>query len=475
MEGWKTCAPRARASTNDAMIAEMIQTRAVSEIELELLAYALEYDWVYQTAAKTIKNKNYFYSEKNRTIWGAMESLTLKSEAINAFTVFYEIENSAEPKVPLEFISEVSNRALIPSTRFMPTFPTEEEINFYAKTIAAEYISRYSIKNFMAAAEELKSKNKTPEKALEELAAKGALLGQDEKEKYTEEQFKNEILKGRSMAGCFHWGLEALDNGIKAIYPGSIIVVGARTSHGKTALTLQLMDAWLKQGQRIYLISTEMTEADLLYRRMSRISGMTITELERGLENSQCWTFPDFQTSMSNAFAELESNNRRLVVEERFGLTGEEISNKIKLAHKRLGINVFILDHFHDINQSGKNNKLKSMEDDLNLIVATCKNLNITAIIVAQLNRGSEHRDDHEPQLYDLRDLGKLEDIATNVLLLYWPYKKNLDESKKNLYQISNAKNRNGRIGKIYLEFFPETFLFAGSLTHDEWKEHTKR
>jgi replicative DNA helicase len=74
-----------------------------------------------------------------------------------------------------------------------------------------------------------------------------------------------------------------------------------------------------------------------------------------------------------------------------------------------------------------------------------------------------------------LRECGKLEEAATNVLLLYWPFKKHMDTKRQTPFEIICAKSRNGSIGKVYLEFAAKQYFFHGHYTPEEWREANKQ
>lgn len=69
-----------------------------------------------------------------------------------------------------------------------------------------------------------------------------------------------------------------------------------------------------------------------------------------------------------------------------------------------------------------------------------------------------EERNDHEPQLSDLRESGSIEQDADIVMFIYREdyYKKEQDDQvpeDTSIVDLSLAKHRNGALGKIKLVF----------------------
>jgi replicative DNA helicase len=101
-----------------------------------------------------------------------------------------------------------------------------------------------------------------------------------------------------------------------------------------------------------------------------------------------------------------------------------------------------------------------------NDLTALAKSENFALLVLHQLNRGVEDRDNKRPLMSDLRDSGNLEQDADGVWLLYRPayylaqaddnetaeraVKRDLDlEEKKHVLEINIAKNRNGAVGTV--------------------------
>ena len=78
-----------------------------------------------------------------------------------------------------------------------------------------------------------------------------------------------------------------------------------------------------------------------------------------------------------------------------------------------------------------------------------------TCVLLSQLNRGLESRNDGKPRLSDLAESGAIEQVAENVLFVYYDHKVNMNKSKEgeNVIEIIGSKVRYGVSGSTKLGY----------------------
>lgn len=116
-----------------------------------------------------------------------------------------------------------------------------------------------------------------------------------------------------------------------------------------------------------------------------------------------------------------------------------------------------------------RNEEVTDISRNLKLLA---KDLNVPIIALSQLSRGAAQRDDHTPQLSDLRDSGAIEQDADTVMFIDRPdyYKKKEEESAEdgntlNGVEIRPAyiyleKNRHGKTGRDSVWWIPSKTMF---------------
>ena len=91
---------------------------------------------------------------------------------------------------------------------------------------------------------------------------------------------------------------------------------------------------------------------------------------------------------------------------------------------------------------------------------ALAKDLNVCVILLAQLNRSPDKREDKRPILSDIRECGALEQDAHAILAPHRPSYYNRDHPTREAELLVLA-NRNGPSGRINVRWFPQLMKFS--------------
>jgi replicative DNA helicase len=100
---------------------------------------------------------------------------------------------------------------------------------------------------------------------------------------------------------------------------------------------------------------------------------------------------------------------------------------------------------------------------------ALARELGVPLIAISQLSRAVESRQDHRPQLSDLRESGAIEQDADVVVLLIREDYYNPTDENRGIAEAIIAKQRNGPTGSVKMKFFKEFVKFVNlETTHHE-------
>lgn len=235
------------------------------------------------------------------------------------------------------------------------------------------------------------------------------------------------------------WGDENLDRELGLMEPGDFIVIAARPSMGKTALSLRPA---IENGRGLFL-SMEMSASKICSRLVAN----------RGQVNLRAIKFPNEAEDWENARVYegvRQVQGLEILIEDRRMDFQEFESLAIRL-HQQKPLRWIIADHLGYFIRPHKRRDDLELGDISKGFKALAKKLNVPTILLAQLNRGVEQRSDKRPLLSDIRECGSLEEDADVIHMLYRDdYYKKSTQQKDNYVEILRRKMRDGEPGTTY-------------------------
>jgi len=267
-----------------------------------------------------------------------------------------------------------------------------------------------------------------------------------------------EIIKARMRGEChgLMTGVESLDNLIGGLAPGNLVVIGARPSMGKTAFALQILDhiARRKKGG-VLLFSVEMDQDEIGERLLSMRSRIEAAKLKNPKYLQQA-----DQDKLQRAGAELM--NEKFWVDDSSVLDIDALASAARRYVTTHDVECIMVDYLGLLETPGANPR-ESRQEAVSALSRRfkrlAKELRIPIIVLSQLNRLTEQRQDHRPKLSDLRESGAVEQDANIVILLHRPEYYDPTDSP-GVMELIVAKNRNGRVGTERLKWVGESMRF---------------
>lgn len=254
-----------------------------------------------------------------------------------------------------------------------------------------------------------------------------------------------ETLRSRhdGLIGCTT-GITDLDAATTGIRRGEFWVIGAATSRGKTVLATQIaIENAKQQGIPTMLLSYEMTCTEIVKRVLSGETNIKAYQARDPRQmNAAAWA--DFRESA----VALAVKNIPLFMEDLAATDIRTLISKTKLAIKRHGIGLIVVDYLQKITGPGKEERQR-VSAASNALRLLAKTENVAVVACSQLRR--PERENDVPSLMDLKETGDIENDAHTVLLIYRP--KNDDHGWSGKDMIYIAKQRAGITGPqpVYL------------------------
>ncbi|MDR4485308.1 MAG: replicative DNA helicase [Nitrospirales bacterium] len=242
-------------------------------------------------------------------------------------------------------------------------------------------------------------------------------------------------------------GLASLDSRIGGWKPGHLNVIAARPSMGKTSLACLTALVGAKAGAKVGIFSLEMGAEELAQRIVClNNDNLTMKALSNGNLTSCGWTE---LVSVSEGLSQLP-----IKVCDSTNLTLEKTRSMASLLKIRGELDVLILDYLQLIalDERGLSRQEATAGASRKLKILA-KDLDISVIVLSQLNRQCEGREDKRPHLADLRESGAIEQDADVVVMLYRDEFYNQESAYKGQAEILIRKQRNGPTGEILVNW----------------------
>lgn len=184
-------------------------------------------------------------------------------------------------------------------------------------------------------------------------------------------------------------GIEAWDESLGGILPGTMTVIGARPKVGKTALVEQAIENLLEMGQDVMMVQKDMSPTVMLERMACRRARIEFQKYIKGACHSG--EMKDFQ----NALKTLTGLARRLHLYNTRKLTAVELSALIRKERRKHGITSFFVDQFQHLQYEGKH-RVEGMEANSREVRDIINETQIPGVLIAQVTappKGVRDRD----------------------------------------------------------------------------------
>lgn len=245
---------------------------------------------------------------------------------------------------------------------------------------------------------------------------------------------------------------DMLDGGLR---DGSLIVVGARPSMGKTALAMTI-GLNMSQDYSVGFLSMEMPHQELRDRQIAMLGRIDLSKVIRPKKDGGiAWDRVIDGTEKARTL--------NFYASDQSGLNINQVKSKARNLKRLKGLNVLIVDYLGLMEGlDKKQQRTYQLEEITRGLKALAKDLSICVICLAQLNRKVEERVDQSPTLADLRDSGAIEQDADVIMFITRPIrsKPSLGDEWKYYAQLDIAKARQGRVGRISLSYLGEQVRF---------------
>lgn len=397
-----------------------------------------------------------FYSEMHKEIFTVIRDLYSRSTPVDTLTVSEELKkrNSLEMVGGRAYIASLSSG--VPSTANAAQ---------YAKIVAEKAVLRRLITTSSDIIEEAYKEAMDADVVLD-YAERGIFEIAQAKQSKDVAALKDVLIRNIEIIDeaskldgnviGVPTGFRDLDKMTSGLQRSDLVIVAARPAMGKTAFALNVaQQAAIKGKASVLIFSMEMSKEQLGQRLLSMESRVETQKLKTGDLNRKDWD--DINIALDVL------SEASIFIDDTPGISIMEIKNKCRRIKAEHGLDLVVLDYLQLMSFEGRaesrQQEISALSRNLKLIA---REMDCPVIVLSQLSRAPEQRQDHRPQLSDLRESGSIEQDADIVLFLYRDdYYEKENSEKPGVCEVIIAKQRSGPTGTVELMWLEKYTRFA--------------
>lgn len=406
------------------------------------------------------------YHPRHRAIYAACRRLREQRRPVDPVTVTGELGEQAAACGGLSFVSDL-----------VAEVPTAANAEHYAAVVQHHATTRQVA---LAVGATLSSGLEGEEllgHALERLSAIGTrrpdgAIAMPALLKATWQRLSAQV-EARERGDTAVWGLPtglwALDGILGGLAPGVVTILAGRPSHGKSSLARSIADNVSAAGHGVHVFTLEDSSHAYALRALSDRGSVPLQRL-RSLELQR--------GDMRGLLGAADVLSRpKWLVDDSAGLSAAQIAMRTRRHKRALATRLVVVDYVQLMREptvrrrGDKGDEVAAAAESL---VQLARDEQVAILLLSQLSRECEKREDKRPQLSDLRETGVLEQIADVVLFAYRPeqYLDANSTDKRVLAQLEKwrgkglvivGKNKHGPCGNVMLEWDAATATYRNA------------
>ena len=397
----------------------------------------------------------YFYETRHQKIFEAVKDLYASRRNIDLITLSDYLKNLSlfEAVGGLSYMTELADFV-----------PTAANARYYVDIVKEKGIQRQLIKNSTEIISKSYGSNvnidelvDTAERLIFEIAnakQKQQAVHVKDLVKAAIENIDSLYQRKESITGV-PTGFIDFDRMTSGLQKSDLVIIAGRPSMGKSALAVSIGEyAAVEKNIPIAIFSLEMSKEQLVQRMLCSQAQVDAHKVRTGFLSPADWPH------LTKAAGRLSSVP--IFIDDTPAISALELRAKARRLKASHNIGLIIVDYLQLMQSSTKvESRQQEISEISRSLKALARELNLPLIAISQLSRAVESRQDHRPQLSDLRESGAIEQDADVVVLLMREEYYNPTEENRGIAEAIIAKQRNGPTGSVKMKFFKEFVKFA--------------
>lgn len=411
-----------------------------------------------------ILKPEHFYKNAHQKIFNAMASLMAKNQAVDLITLTEELKRQG-------FLAEIGGERYL--SELMGKVSTAAHVEHYAKMVYEAALVRELINISTSTVEECYKNPDDPTSLIDEAQGKLFKLNQQRELKgfVSSKELSGEVMQmieklivDKNPIKGVPTGFTKFDLKTGGLRKSDLIILAARPSQGKTAMALNIAHyAAVHAKVPVAIFSLEMGRHSIYQRMVCSAAMADLHQVSTGMFKKERWRELAREIQRLGEAPMFIDDTPALTITD-IRVRSRRLASELKKQGKELGL--IMIDYIGLIRGGGK--KAESRQQEVSeisrMLKELARNLEVPVLALSQLNRKTEDktRTSNRPQLSDLRESGSIEQDADVVALIHREgYYKRDDPSLERDATLIIAKQRNGPVGDVKLNWYSEYTLFA--------------
>ncbi len=400
-------------------------------------------------------NSFYFYETGHQKIFEAIKDLYANRKNVDLITLSDFLKNQG-------MLESVGGVAYL--TELADFTPTAANARYYMDIVKEKGIQRQLIKN----ATEIISKSYATGVNIDELVDGAEQLifeianaKQKQQAVHIKDIVRNTI---ETIDGLYQrkeaitgvaTGFGDFDRMTSGLQKSDLVIIAGRPSMGKSAFAVSIAEhACINKNVPVAIFSLEMSKEQLVQRMLCSQAMVDAHRVRTGFLSPSDWPL------LTKAAGKL--SNAPMYIDDTPAISMLELRAKARRLKAAHNIGLVIVDYLQLMQGSVKSDSRQQEISEISRsLKALAREISVPLIAISQLSRAVESRQDHRPQLSDLRESGAIEQDADVVVLLVRDEYYAPTEENRGIATAIIAKQRNGPTGDVKMKFFKEYVKFA--------------
>jgi replicative DNA helicase len=394
-----------------------------------------------------ITAEDFFYSEFNKKVWKAIKRIYNSKDQVDLNTISNEVS-----------LGDSGRHAMYEITGFLDKVVSPSYAVTYAKMLHNYYLRRMLNKQMSAISNDIDDNSVETQSLLEDAHTTiGNIIKLQPNKIFSVdallEETKESIFNSTTL---IQTGLPKLDRVITGMTRGEITIIAGRPGNAKTTVAANIARNLIHQGKKVVMFNREMPNTEMMkkflamesdslqYRNLRNNVSLDKDNIQetvdkiKELYEGKLFMFDDVR-DMENTFREIKAIKPDVVIDDHIGLIEHPPQDRRDLRLK--------------IGDVSRNYKWLAKAEDMSVV------------LVSQMNRNMEHRNDRVPRLSDLAESGNLEQDAEIVVFSHYPWVSRYgDDGNSDCYlELIVAKNRYGQTNSCEVGYHGNSCLVTES------------